>query len=154
MRNATTVRIFAVLIGFALALPAAAEAQNSSTLKTEPVSAIAADKVTSSCSSASTLVESTSPGFGGINVGFSTPLDADPLAIFQSVASSPWGSCSGLCVQGQDFCLGLYTGASCSYSTGCVGRSIPGSSGCECKCEGGRRGYPEHCPHRGQRGCD
>jgi len=103
MRNATTVRIFAVLIGFVLARPAGAEAQNSSTPKPGPV---ATDKVTSSCSSASTLVDPSRPAPGGISIGFSTPRDATAV-VLPSVISTPAATCrplSALCSQNRQCC--------------------------------------------------
>ena len=107
MRNATTVSIFAVLIGFALALPA--EEQNSSTLKTGPVSAIAADA--RSCSSASTLAESSRPAFSSMSVGFSTPRAAEPRASFQGAAEA--SANERVCVEGAFDCVGKLVGSSC-----------------------------------------
>ena len=109
MRNATTASTFALLIGFALALPAAAEEQNSSTLKTGPVSAIAADA--SSCSSASTLAESSRPAFSSMSVGFSTPRAAEPRASFQGAAEA--SANQRVCVNGAYDCLGRLVGSPC-----------------------------------------
>jgi len=130
MRNATTVRIFAVLIGFALVLPAAAEEQNSSTLKPGPV---ATDNATSSCSSASILVESTSPGFGGLSVGLSTPLDADPLAIFPGAAEASGGR---ICVIGEGFCVGKKSGSSCGKGHCKAYAQVAGGWACYCDLTG------------------
>jgi len=125
MRNATTVRIFAVLIGFVLALPAVAEAQNSSTLKTEPVSSA---NVASSCSSASTLVGSTNPAFSDGSVGFSTPLDADPLAIFSGTSQAS----TRICVAGD--CWGQKAGTKCNQGSGTCKAYNEIPAGWECFC--------------------
>ena len=154
MRNATTLRIFAVLIGFVLALPAAAEEQNSSTLKTEPVST---DKAASSCSSAaSTLVDPTSPAFGGISGGLFTPRDTDPLASF--------GGHSGGFVQGgssnegrcesptNDPCFGKRPNDRCAKDSYCYGVLLTtGGYNCACLYEGPRDHYP--CPPGRSRYC-
>jgi len=146
MRNATTVGIFAVLAGVVLALPAPAEAQNSSTLKTEPVSAIATDRVTGSCSSSS-LVKSTSPAFGGVSVGFSTPRDADALALSQG--TSEVSANQRMCVVGE--CVGQKAGSSCGNSGQCRAYAeVVGGYACYCREQ--QRG-PD-CVPRGQRGCD
>ena len=150
MRNATTFRMFAVLIGFVLALPAAAEEQNSSTLKTEPVST---DKAASSCSSAaSTLVGSSSPTFGGISAGLFTPRDTDPLASLPAtaVANEPKA-----CVAGDSACLGKRVNDRCAKDSLCVGYLSPtGEYSGVCKCEYfGPRDPSDHCPPGRQRYC-
>ena len=145
MRTAPTVRIFAVLIGFVLALPAAAEAQNSSTLRPGPVST---DNVTSSCRSANTPVDATSPAFGGFG--------AAVVSSSETVLSTPWDAnvaayqnqkCEGACnAASTPDCVGALPGTSCGgggYGGYCkfVRVQGQGSGDCPCYCEvGGRRG--------------
>jgi len=148
MRNAPTVRIFAVLIGFVLALPAAAETQNSSTLKTEPVSSV---NVTSSCSSATTLAGSTSPALGGTSAGLSTPRDADPFAIFQEAARA--SGIPKICVVGGAECAGKEVRSTCGVKGRCVASSeLEGGYACFCDEPGGGNGGdpPGHCRERGR----
>ena len=133
MRNATTVSIFAVLIGFALALPPAAEEQNSSTLKTGPVSAIAADA--RSRSSASTLAESSRPAFSSMSVGFSTPRAAEPRASFQGAAEA--SANERMCVVGDFYCSGgALVGSWCKVDRdpGRCKAVNPVAGGYECSC--------------------
>ena len=126
-----------MLAGFVLALPAAAESQNSSTLQAEPVSDIATDQATSSCGSARTLLGSPSSALGGDGVAFSTPVDVAPLAMFQR--AGPMGGCHGTCSGSVSSysCQGTPTGGRCiegrSYGR-CVGVKIEGSSDCDCFC--------------------
>ena len=130
MRNATTLRMFAVLIGLVLALPAAAEEQNSSTLKTEPVSA---DKVAGSCSAASTLVDSSSAAFGGIHVGVLTPRNAASKAIFPRAAAASANAREKICVAGD--CSGV--GTPCALAGGGYGvcKAVnPVADGYYCTC--------------------
>jgi len=131
MRNATTVRIFAALIGFVLAWPAAAQAQNS-------------HKVTTSCGSASTLGASTSPAFNGFGKAV--------VSSSANIQASEGPKCDGVCVSGSSFCLGAPTGSLCEAFAVCQGVRIKGSSGCDCSCVPVARGGPP-CHPRNSKQC-
>ena len=63
--------------------------------------------VTSSCSSASTLVDATTPALGGISVGFSTPRDAAAGVLPSDVNTAATCKPSGeRCSQNRQCCSG------------------------------------------------